>query len=381
MNRVLWAVAFLVLLGIGGVFYQGYSVPAQSQPAPRPPAAVPVVVAAVSRQPVPVRIDTIGTVQTIANVQIKSRIDGYIDQVLIHDGQFVKAGEVMFRLDSRAAEAQVHQAEATLLRDQAQLANAKRDVDRYAPLVAKDFVSRQQYDTAVTTAKALEAAVAADQAAIENNKALLSYDTIAAPMDGRVGTIAIKAGNSVKANDVPLASINQIAPIYVAFSLPQSELPAIREAMSRGPVAVEVQAQGDTGKPSEGRVAFFDNAIDISSGTIGVRAVFQNQDQRLWPGQFVKVAVTTRVDPDALVVPQAAVQISQDGNFVFVIKPDNTAEVRAVTVARTLQGQTVIAKGLKEGERVVTDGQMRLENGSRVAIRAGAAPPKADSNS
>jgi multidrug efflux system membrane fusion protein len=330
---------------------------------------------------VPVRIDTIGTVQTIATVQIKSRIDGYIDSVLIQDGQFVKAGDVMFRLDSRAAQAQVHQTEATLLRDQAQLANAKRDVERYAPLVAKDFVSHQQYDTAGTTAKALEAAVTADQAAIENTKALLTYYTIVAPMDGRVGAIAIKAGNSIKANDLPLASINQISPIYVAFSLPQTELPAVRAAMAQGKVLVSVRAQGDSGNPVQGRVAFFDNAVDPTSGTINVRAVFANDDQRLWPGQFVNVSMTTRVDPEAIVAPPAALQVGQSGYFVFVIKPDNTAEARTVAVSRTVDGKSVIAQGLDVGERVVVDGQMRLTNGTRVEIRSADNPPKQGSTS
>ena len=380
MKRVFWAVAFLVLAGLGAVAYQTLLVPARSQTAPAPRAApsVPVVVATVTRQTMPVRIDTIGTVQTIAMVTIKSRIDGYIDQVLIQDGQFVKAGDVMFRLDSRTAQAQVEQMQAQLARDQAQLVNAQRDVKRYEPLVAKDFVSHQQYDTAVTTAQALTAAVAADQAMIDNAKTLLSYLTILAPIDGRVGTIAIKAGNSIKSNDLPLATINQVKPIYVGFNLPQQELPALRAAMAEQPVEVSVRPQGDTGAPITGKVEYFDNAVDIPSGTIVVRARFANDDLRLWPGQFVNVAVTTRVDADAITVPPGAVQVGQDGNFVFVIKPDNRAEVRKVTVARTVDGRSVIAQGLQEGEKVVVDGQMRLINGTRVEIRPAPSQPKAD---
>jgi membrane fusion protein, multidrug efflux system len=379
MKRVWLAVAFVVLAGLGGVIYQTLLEPARSQTtdAPRVAAGAPVVVATVQSQAMPVRIDTIGTVQTIANVAVKSRIDGFIDSVLIHDGQFVKAGDIMFRLDPRTAQAQVQQMQAQLARDQAQLANAKRNVERDAPLVGKDFLSRQQYDTDTTTAQAGEASVLADQAQIDNAKALLSYLTIPAPIDGRVGAITIKSGNSVKSNDVPLATINQIQPIYVSFNLAQGELPALRAAMAKGPVSVTVRAQGDDGPPIAGTVTFFDNAVDTTSGTIAVRATFANEDQRLWPGQFANVSVTTRTEADAIVVPPAAVEIGQDGDYVYVVKPDHTAELRPVTVSRTVEGKTVIGKGLAVGEIVVVDGQMRLNNGTRVDIRSNVSQPKA----
>lgn len=382
MKRVGWAVAFIAILVGGGVLYQTLLVPARSQTAAsRRPVRVPVTVATVVAEPMPVRQETIGTVQTIANVVVKSRIDGVITAVPIRDGQYVTAGTVMIRLDSRAAQAQVHEAAAQLARDTAQLANARHDVDRYAALVAKDFVSRQQYDTATTTAKALEASVAADQAALENAKISLSYDTIAAPIDGRVGTIASKTGNSIKANDAPLLTINQITPIYVGFSLPQSALPEVRAAMARGPVKVEVLPTGDKGPPETGTLRYFDNAVDTNSGTIGMKAIFPNAQQRLWPGQFVSVTMTLRVDPHAIVVPQAAVQAGQTSNYVFVIKPDDTAEMRPVTVSRTIDGRTVIAKGLAAGERVAVDGQLRLTNGTPVEIRSAAVPPRADAPS
>ncbi len=381
MKRVWWAAAFLILAGAGGVLYQSWIAPARSQgapPAQRQGASVPVIVVAAEQRAMPVRIDTIGSVQTIAMVSIKGRIDGYIDTVLIHDGQYVKKGDVMFQLDARAAAAQVLLAEAQLARDKAQLENAKRNVGRDTPLVGKDFMSKQQFDTDQTTAQALDATVAADQAMIENNKALLSYDTITAPIDGRVGAIAIKAGNSIKSNDVPLATINQVKPIYVEFNLPQGELPALRAAMTSGKVVVSAKPAGDPGAPISGDVEFFDNAVDTTSGTIGVRATFANDDERLWPGQFVNVSVTTRTDPNAIVVPPAAVQIGQDGDYVFVVKPDNTAEIRPVTVSRTVDGQAVVAKGLAPGDRVVVDGQMRLSNGSHVDIRSTATPKAAE---
>jgi len=357
-SRALLVGAGLAALALAGIAYQVFA-PARVATSPtRPP--VPISVAPVTLQPMPVRLDTIGNVQTIANVTVKSRIDGVITDVLIKDGQSVKAGEVMFRLDDRAAKAQLDQVEA-------QLANARADVARYKPLVKQEYISRQQYDTAVANEKAL-------QAQVDNYAAQLTYYTIVAPIDGRAGTITIKTGNSIKANDLPLVTINQVTPIYVGFTLPQAELPAVRDAMHAGPVRVTARATGDSGPPAEGKIAFFDNTIDAGSGTIAVKAVFDNGDERLWPGQFVNVSITERVDPDALVVPQSAVLIGQNTTYVYVIKDDKTAEMRPVKVARTLDGWSVIAEGLKEGERIATDGQLRLTNGSRIEIRSGTKP-------
>ncbi len=372
MKRVVMAIAFLALLVGGGIVYRGLSVErANSQTtAPRQPPAIPVVVAVAERRPMPVRLDAIGTVQTIASVSVKSRIDAQIAEVKVADGQYVKAGDILFQLDARAAEAQVRQMEAQLVRDKAQLTNARRDVDRYAPLVAKDFVSRQQYDTAVTTVLALEASVRADEAALENAKVLLTYYTITAPIDGRLGMVTAKVGNNVKANDVPFLTLNQVKPIYVLFSLAERELPAIRAALATGPVAVSALPAGDKGKPAEGKLAFFDNTVDAATGTIALRGIFETQDERLWPGQFVNVSLTLATEADALVVPQAAVQIGQAEPFVFIVKNDDTAEARKVRVTRTIDGRSIIESGLAPGERVVIDGQLRLSNGSRVEIRS-----------
>ncbi|MGB8182671.1 MAG: efflux RND transporter periplasmic adaptor subunit [Stellaceae bacterium] len=324
-------------------------------------APVPIAVATVTQRPMPVRVDTIGTVQTIANVVVKSRVDGYITDVLIKDGQFVKAGEVMFKLDDRAARAQLEQMKA-------QLENAKHDVARYRPLVAQAFVSRQVYDTAVANEQAL-------QAQVDDLQAQLSYYTIVAPIDGRAGTINIKAGNSIKANDLPFVTINQISPIYVGFTLPQSELPGLRDAMAKGPVAVEVEPGGDSGTPIAGTLAFFDNTVDVNSGTIAAKAIFDNTQQRLWPGQFVNVSVTERVDPNALTVPASAVLVGQNTSYVYVIKDGETAQMQPVTVARTIDGASVISAGLTAGDKVATDGQLRLTNGSKVEIRGSEAKP------
>jgi len=380
MRQVIWAGALVGAVVASAVLYEA-AVPhaAHSQAAgQRPQAGVPVRIVEAVTKPTPVELNTIGSVQTIASVAVKSRVDAVIDQVLVKDGQFVKAGDVLFQLDSRASQATMHQAEATLARDQAQLANAQRISNREKSLIEKSFVSQQQFDTDSATATALEATVRADQAQLEAAKVQLSYYTIIAPIDGRVGLIAIKQGNSIKANDVPLATVNQIQPIYVSIALPQGNLPDIRAAMAKGPVTVQVRAQGDKGPPISGKIAFFENTIDSNSGTINVRSTFENADQRLWPGQFVNVTVLVRTDPNALIIPPAAVQAGQSGTYVFVIKDDNTAEIRPVTVDRTVDGNVVISNGLNPGDKVVTDGQLRLNSGTHVQIVSDA--PKGDAS-
>jgi membrane fusion protein, multidrug efflux system len=362
-SRVRWLGAIALIAVAAAIGYVVFTPPRVATAPARP--AVPVMVATATRRPVPVRIDTIGTVQTIANVVVKSRVDGYITDVLIKDGQFVKSGEVMFKLDDRAARAQLEQMKA-------QLENAKRDVARYRPLVAQAFVSRQVYDTAAANEAAL-------QAQVDNLQAQLSYYTIVAPIDGRAGTINIKTGNSIKANDLPLVTVNQISPIYVGFTLPQGELPGLREAMAKRPVTVDVKPGGDNGAPIAGKLAFFDNTVDVNSGTIAAKAIFDNTQQRLWPGQFVIVSVTERIDPNALIVPAPAVLIGQNTTYVYVIKDGKTAQMQPVTVARTVDGESVITKGLAAGDQVATDGQLRLTNGSKVEIRNAGAKPDSQS--
>src|SRR5258708_5913987 len=255
-KRVVMALAVLALLAGAGIAYHTLilaSAQSQTSAQPRATPVVPVVVAAARREATPVRLDAVGTGQAIASVAVKSRIDGLIAEVKVRDGQYVKGGDTLLLLDGRAGEAQVHQVEAQLIRDQAQLTNAKRDVNRFAPLVAKDFVSHQQYDTAVTNSRALEANAKADEASLENAKGLLTHYTIATPMDGRIGPIGLKAGRNVKAKDLPILTINQTKPIWVAFPLAQSDFPAVRRAMEAGPLRSHVAAPRGSARPPEGR--------------------------------------------------------------------------------------------------------------------------------
>jgi len=373
MKRVIIALLFLALLVGGGVAYQTFRLKAAevAVPGKSAPPSVPVMVTAVARKAMPVQIEAIGTVQPISTVAVKSRVDGQIAEVRVADGQYVHQGDVLFVLDTREGEALLAQAQAQLAHDRAQLENAQRETQRYRPLTEKQYVSREQMDQVVTTAAALEASVAADQATVDTFKVRLTYNTIVAPIDGRIGVVALKAGNEVKAQDtITMLTINQIKPIYVAYSVAQSNLPAIREALHAGIVPVTVSIPGDSGGADTGRVFLFDNQIDTATGTIGLRAIFDNNDERLWPGEFVNVTTTLRTDPDALVIPQAAVLVGQNGNYVYVVKADNTVETRPVTVSRTIANETVIGKGLSEGERVVTEGQSRVTDGTRVEIRS-----------
>jgi len=293
------------------------------------------------------------------------------------------AGDVLFVLDTRAVEAQLKQLQANLAHDRALLANAQHDVDRYKPLLQKRDVSQQAYDLAVATSASLEATVVADQAAIQNLQVQITYYTIRAPMDGRLGFVSLKAGNDVKAQDtVIMVTINQMKPIYVTYAVPQRELPGIRAAIAKGTVPVNVKVPNDPGGEIAGRLDFIDNQVDAGTGTIQLKAVFGNRDERLWPGTFVNVQMTLGVQENAIVIPAAAIQVGQNGSYVFVVKADNTAEIRPLTVSRTVEGLAVVEKGLAEGERVVTDGQLRLNNGSRVDIRTSAqSPVKKERNS
>lgn len=335
----------------------------------RPP--VNVRAASVERGPLPFMTEAVGTVQPIASVAIRSRIDAQIDNILVADGAAVKAGDVLVKLDSRQVEAQIKQAEAQLAKDQTALEQANRDVARYSELLSKMSGTQVNLDNARTAAAAARAAILGDQAQLENLNVQLSWYTIKAPISGRVSTFSLKAGNIVRSGDSTatgtLTTIVQTTPIYVSFSVPQRYLPDLREAISRKDAAVSVTPQGST-KSVTGRIAVLDNAIDPATGTITVRATFDNPDETLWAGQLCQVRVTLRVDPDVVSLPREAVQIGQNGNYVFVIE-DGVARMRTVELGRSQEGREIVTAGLKGGETVVTDGALALTNGARVEIR------------
>lgn len=367
-------IAGILIVGAGAYAFQHFDrVDAAQKPVQRAAAAAPVTAATATVQAVPVEIVTIGRVQTIASVVIRSRIDGVIAEVNVEDGQDVKAGDVLFRLDDREAQATLREAEANLARDKAQLANAHREVERLMPLAAKSFATKQNLDQLQTNVAALDASVAADAALAEQTKVRLSYTVITAPIDGRVGTVSSKLGASVRQGDAtPLLTINQLAPIYVAFAVPQRDLLALHAAMKGGPVMVTASISGSEaapGPPAIGHVTFFENSVDAATNTLLVKASFENADRELWPGQFVNVVLTLRTDPNALVVPATAIQINQKGTYVWVIGNDMTVTVHQVTVARQQNGLATIKDGIHPGDVVVTNGQLRLTPGALVAIQ------------
>lgn len=362
--RALLAAALLFLAAQLGACTQQNSNAAEKKAAGGP--AIPVVVASVVKKAVPLRVEAIGNVEAYKTVSIKARVDGQIVKVFFTDGQEVAEGQPLFQLDPRPFEATLRQAEAALLRDKAQLDRAKTQQERYQDLLNKNFVSPDAYAQFVTNADTAAAAVRASEAALESARLQLEYATIRAPISGRTGKIMIQLGNLVKANDtVSLVVINQVAPVYLSFAVPEQYLGQIREYMGTAKLPVEARIQG-VQNIATGELAFIDNTVDAGTGTVRLRAVFQNKDRVLWPGQFVTASVTLREEQDALVVPSQAVQTGPRGSFVFVVKPDLAAEVREVAVERVEGTQSVIAKGLQAGERVVVNGQSRLVAGSRV---------------
>ncbi|HEY7172397.1 MAG TPA: efflux RND transporter periplasmic adaptor subunit [Vicinamibacterales bacterium] len=338
------------------------------------PPEIPVQTAAVERQTVPITVDAVGTGEAFSTVALRSQITGELTSVNFTDGQEVEKGRVLFTLDRRPLDAALAQAEANLQRDLAQAANARAQSDRYRDLAQRGIATKEQLDTLLTNATALEATVAADRSAVENAKVQLTYATIVAPIAGRTGKLMVHPGNLVRANDTtPLVVINQTAPIYVSFGVPEAQLPTFKRAMAARPLVVDARPPDDEGPASRGRVSFIDNAIDQTTGTIEMRGTFANEDRRLWPGQFVNVTVTLGTEENATIIPSSAVQNGQQGAFVFVVKQDNTVDLRPIEIARSAGPQTVVRTGLTPGETVVTEGQLRLVPGSRVGVKPASA--------
>jgi multidrug efflux system membrane fusion protein len=381
MRRLLPAVLLIALLG-SAYHFRGLVLGAGGDVAPARPAAQPVMVDDVVTMTAPIQVTAIGSVQSIATVMVKSRIDGQIAEVHFKEGQEVKEGDLLFTLDDRALKAQLAQSEATLERDRASLQRAKLEVARQSGLANRGVASAQKFEDVETSLAVLEATVRAGEAAVENARVNLAYATILAPINGRTGSIALKKGNLVKASElssqIPLVTISQLRPIYVSFTVPERQLAELRAAEAEGSVPVVASIPTQPQAPIPGKLAFIDNQVDVATGTITLKAEFANDDTRLWPGQFVNITMTLGVQANAVVAPSAAVQIGQNGPYVFVVGPDSTVALRLVRTDRTINGKTVIAEGLAAGERVVVDGQLRLDNGTHVAIQKpqGAPPPK-----
>ncbi len=345
---------------------------AAPQQAPRGPDAVPVTVATVVQKAVPLEIRVVGNVEAYSTVAIHAQITGELTSVNFKEGDDVQAGQILFTLDRRPLEAAVEQAQATLDRDTTQAANLKTQAERYQALAQRGLVSGQEVQTNTTAAAASEATVNADRAVLQSAKVQLQYATIAAPIAGRTGTLIVHPGNLVRANDTtPLVVINQVAPVNVTFGIPEANLSAFKRYLAAHSLRVEATPPNDTDPASLGEIAFIDNAVDPTTGTIKIKGTFTNTERRLWPGQFVNVVVTLATDPSAIVVPTVAVQASDEGQYVFVVKPDQTVDVRTITIARTNGAETLVKDGLKAGESVVTDGQVRLVKGTHVSIKTG----------
>ena len=343
---------------------------AKDRAAKAAPQAVAVSVATVAQQSVPVQLRAIGNVEAHATVAVRARVDGQVVAVTFREGANVNKGEVLFQIDARPFGAALKQAEASALRDRAARDQALSQERRYQELLDKNFVSREAYAQIRTNAETAQAAVKASEAALENARLNLEYCTIRAPLEGVAGRVLLQAGNMVRANDAnPLVVINRVRPVYVNFAVPEQDLPQVRKYMATATLAVAVIAPDALAPTAEGRLVFVDNAVDPSTGTIRLKAEFANDNAALWPGQFVNVSLTLTEQADALVIPAQAVQTGPEGQYVYVVGADQTAEVRQISVARTAGDRAVIARGLAKDERVVTHGQLRL--GAKTKVQVG----------
>lgn len=346
------------------------SVEEKKQAASTPPA--PVLIALSETRNVPVLLSAIGNVQARSTVSVKSRVDGQVVEVAVKEGQRVKKGDLLFRIDPRPFEAQLRQAQANLAREQANLIKAKSDLERYQSLSEKGYSSQQRYEEATAIKAGLIATIRAHEATVEIARLNLEFTSIESPMDGRAGNVLVHAGNLVEANADDASAmlvITETQPIFVSFNVPERYLARIKQRMSQGLLPAAVTIPGDGGAAIEGEVFFINNAVDPTTGTIQLKARFPNRDDRLTPGQFVDVSIRLSELHQAVVVPSRAIQSSQKGPYVYVVRPDKSVSVRLVQVGPTHEQQTVISDGLAVGEQVVTEGQLRLYEGRKVAPR------------
>ena len=377
-NNVRWKLC-AVLAGLAELALGGCNRADAPKIAALPP--VPVQVAKAMQQDMPRLIESIGNVQAIRSVAIKSQVDGIIAEIHFREGDEVKAGDLLVSLDRRPFENSLRIARADLVNARAEAAQAAADAERYTHLDQSAAISKEQFAQVLTKAETTKAQVLAKEAAVANAELQFGYSDIRAPIAGRTGQLVLHEGALVKANDVnqSILSLNQLAPISVAFAVPEDALGAIRAALAAQRTAVTVMERDTSSKPlADGKLAFVDNAVDPNTGTITLKAEFANTDHALWPGQFVHVHTQVDVDRGVVVIPSSAVQTSQNGSQVFVVKSDRTVELRTVKVARAVDDATIISDGVKAGETVVSDGQLRLVPGSKVEERTVAGAPVAD---
>ena len=386
----------LHFLFVGAICLLSFGCRTQSGPPPQMPP-VPVTVAVATQRDLPIQLRAIGNVESYSSIPVKAQVAGELMSIHFTEGQDVKKGDLLFEIDRRPYEqalrqseanlnrdiAQEKQAEANLARDLAQAQNARAQAVRYSKLAEEKVVSKEQNDQMKTAATAADESARADQAAIESARAAnladkaaietarlnLDYCEIRSPIDGRTGSLQVKVGTLIKAQaDTAMVTINQISPTFVTFSVPEDQLAAIRKSMAQGPLQAEAEIPNDPSGPAHGQLTFIDNTVDATTGAIKLKAEFTNRERKLWPGQFVNVLLTVGQDAKATVVPSEAIQVGQQGSFAFVVKADHTVENRIVSVGRTLGRETEVTKGIAPGETVVTDGQLRLIPGFKVAI-------------
>ena len=339
-------------------------------PKPNMKAPVPVMVATACARPVPMVLKTFGNIEANVTVAVKSQVTGMLLTLNFKEGQFIKEGDLLFEIDKQPFEAALHQAEANLARDQAQYENAKKEADRQAELLKKGVAAPSDYDAAQTAAVALGGTLKADQAAIDQAKINVAYCTIRSPVDARAGAWMVDKGNLVSANSSTLVVLNQVHPIQMSFAVLEGNLLEIQQQMAKDKLKVLALIPGHEDQPEEGELHFVDNTVDRTTGTIHLKGLFPNPENRLWPGQFVDAALVLYVQPDAIVIPSRAIQTGQKGTFVFVVKADGTVEARPITIDRPINSETVISKGLAKGETVVVDGQLRLVPGAKVVEKS-----------
>lgn len=377
VRRVVVAAAILVAVATAVLWWRGLGGDDPRAKAQTPSPAIPVTAGTVAAQDVPVYLQGIGTVQAYNMVSVKTRVDGQIVKVFFREGQEVKEGDPLFQIDPRPYQAALEQSQAAKQKDEAQLAGAKLDLERFSKLLGSGYQTRQSYDNQTALVAQLQAAIKGDQAAIDNAQLNLNYADLRSPIDGRLGARLVDKGNLVHANDnTSLVTITELKPIFVSFTLPQDTIDELREQQQKAPLAVRAYTADGNKLLSEGKLTLIDNAIDQATGTIHLKARFDNLDERLWPGEFVNLRVILMVRPKVATVPSQTIQEGPTGRYAYVIKPDDTVERRAVEVASVQDGIAVVTKGLKPGERVVVDGQFRLTEGARVrflSARPGAA--------